>query len=78
MDYEWVEEPVQSQTFYNDQVFRHHGYQNNVRQKHDNYSSRYNKNWRDKNSSNNFQQPNDHQKQSIKVPSKFVGRIIGI
>lgn len=82
MDGEWVEEaPVQSQTFYSDQRnYRGNRNQNNGGyQRNDRYSSGGNKNWRDRNShDSNYEQRGDNQKHTIKVPSRCVGRIIGI
>lgn len=83
MDYEWVEDqPVQSQTFYNDQRGnRGNRYQNNTRQRNDRFSSGGgaggSRSWRDRNPSYDNDQRSDNQKQTIRVPSRYVGRIIG-
>lgn len=77
MDYEWNEEEhLPTQTFYNDQrSSRGNRDQYNSRQRNDRFSSGRNRNWRDRNTSDD--QKRDNQKQTIKVPSKCVGRIIG-
>lgn len=82
MDYEWIEdEPVQTQTYYYDNnSSQGNRYQNGGRQRNDRFSSGNSsgggrsRSWRDRDSHSDHRNDN---RQTIKVPSRFVGRIIG-